>query len=76
MNELPANRVCTCSHVKRLHFCTKVQPAGPCGECDCRSFNPERMCRCGHGEKAHARGPCHHAYVCGCHNFRFVQEVR
>lgn len=74
MSWRPANRVCTCSHAKRLHFCTKTKPAGPCRECDCRSFDPEPICRCGHGKKSHARGSCHHAYVCGCHEFRPVNQ--
>lgn len=66
----PANTVCVCSHAKRLHWNTAKRPNGPCRECECRSFTPEPVCRCGHGKKAHAKGPCHEAYVCACRSFR------
>jgi hypothetical protein len=62
--------VCTCTHHKRDHFCSKATPSGPCTLCGCRTFTPERICKCGHGEKAHKdrNGRCHEAD--GCKKFR------
>lgn len=61
--------VCSCGHRAGVHFNTKERPNGPCGECKCQAFTPEAMCRCGHGKKAHAKGPCKQAYQCGCRGF-------
>lgn len=74
---MPANRpprpqsfVCTCGHRIGAHFNTKTQPQGPCGECGCRAFAPEPVCRCGHGKKAHTRhGSCNQSYLDGCRAF-------
>jgi hypothetical protein len=65
-----AVHVCTCSHHKRFHFCTKSNPAGPCQLCGCRTFTPEAVCKCGHGKKAHkdGTGRCHEGD--GCPQFR------
>ena len=60
--------ICTCEHQKRRHFCTKLNPSGPCADCACAAFTPERVCLCGHGKKAHAKGPCHEGD--GCKRFR------
>lgn len=62
--------VCECLHQKRAHVITKLQPAGPCSECDCSAFRPEKQCdipKCGHGKKAHRKGRCRE---CGCTTFR------
>lgn len=62
--------VCECSHLKRVHVITKLQPAGPCRECGCIAFTPEKQCdtpKCGHGRKAHRKERCHE---CGCTTFR------
>jgi hypothetical protein len=66
--------VCTCTHQKRDHFCTKQNPAGPCRFCSCEHFTPERICKCGHGEKAHKdrKGTCHEGD--GCKRFRPVAK--
>ncbi len=66
----PTNTVCTCEHRKGKHWFTTRTPTGPCQECNCTAFTPEAVCRCGHGKKAHAKGPCHHKYLCGCTGFR------
>lgn len=60
--------ICTCTHSKRDHVITKRVPSGPCHDCGCLSFTPEPVCRCGHGKKAHAKGPCHEGH--GCREFR------
>ena len=62
--------VCTCTHHKRDHLCSKATPAGPCTLCVCRNFAAERICKCGHGEKAHKdrTGRCHEGD--GCKEFR------
>jgi hypothetical protein len=61
--------ICTCRHKKSEHWCTKQNPAGPCTLCGCTAFTPERICRCGHGEKAHLpKGSCHEGD--GCRVFR------
>lgn len=60
--------VCTCAHSKRDHWCTKLRPQGRCLVCPCSAFNAEPVCRCGHGKKAHAKGPCHEGD--GCKAFR------
>ena len=66
----PTNTVCTCEHRKGRHWGTLQNPQGPCRDCACRTFTPEVICRCSHGKKAHAKGPCHHKYLCGCTQFR------
>jgi hypothetical protein len=60
--------VCTCAHSKRDHWCTKIRPHGRCLLCPCCAFAPEPVCRCGHGKKAHRKGPCHEGD--GCNVFR------
>jgi len=65
----PTN-VCECSHRKGKHWFTTTSKKAPCLECACTSFTPEPVCRCGHGKKSHAKGPCHHKYLCGCTQFR------
>ena len=62
--------VCTCTHHKRDHLCRKTHSAGPCNLCACRNFTAERICKCGHGEKAHKdrTGRCHEGD--GCKKFR------
>lgn len=64
--------ICTCSHHKSGHWHTKTMPDGPCLHCACEHFTPEKVCVCGHGEKAHAKGPCHEAD--GCKIFRPTPE--
>lgn len=60
----PPTLICTCSHHKRHHWITKQKPIGPCVICDCSSFTPEAVCKCGHGTKAHAKGRCHEGDGC------------
>jgi len=60
--------ICTCTHQKREHYGTKQNPNGPCSFCTCQKFEPEPICKCGHGKKAHAKGPCHEGD--GCKEFR------
>jgi len=60
--------ICTCEDQKRHHIITKQVPAGPCTLCSCTKFTPEPVCRCGHGKKAHKKGPCHEGD--GCKEFR------
>lgn len=62
--------VCRCSHQKRDHIITKQSPTGPCTLCSCSAFAPEPQCKCGHGKKAHRKGPCHEGD--GCREFREV----
>jgi hypothetical protein len=62
--------ICKCTHPKREHWGTKQRPNGACRSCACRAFTPEPICRCGHGLKAHAKGPCHQTYIDGCKAFR------
>jgi hypothetical protein len=61
--------VCECEDLKRDHIITKQLPNGPCRECPCQAFTPEKQCatpKCGHGRKAHRSGHCHE---CGCTTF-------
>jgi len=60
--------VCACAHSKRDHCCTKLRPLGRCLLCPCSAFIAESICKCGHGKKAHRKGPCHEAD--GCKVFR------
>src|SRR5258708_35190906 len=69
----PKNTVCTCTHGKTQHWFTKSSPNGPCRECACKAFTPEATCECGHGKKAHAKGPCKQKYLDGCTAFREKQ---
>lgn len=64
------NFVCVCTHTKSRHWVTKVKKESPCRECGCSAFVQEPICRCGHGKKAHTKGPCHQKYLCGCTEFR------
>jgi hypothetical protein len=70
MDRWSPHTVCACRHRKGQHWLTKDTPQAPCRECACTAFTPEPVCVCGHGKKAHARGPCHHKYLCGCTAFR------
>lgn len=65
-----ATNVCVCTHAKGRHFVAKGKAESPCRDCSCLAFVQEPICRCGHGKKAHAKGPCHHKYLCGCTAFR------
>jgi hypothetical protein len=60
--------ICDCGDPKRAHLVTKSTPTGPCTFCPCPAFRPELRCICGHGKKAHAKGPCHEGD--GCKVFR------
>lgn len=64
MHFQPRVLVCTCEHRKADHWCTKSNPSGPCQLCSCTAFTPERICECGHGEKAHKKGHCHEGDGC------------
>jgi hypothetical protein len=64
--------VCTCTHSKRDHRCTKSTPRGVCLVCDCMAFTPETICECKHGKKAHSKGRCHEGD--GCKQFRPISK--
>lgn len=64
--------VCVCRDHKRDHWLSVKTPQGPCRLCPCKVFTPEPVCVCGHGLKAHARGPCHEGD--GCKQFRLRPE--
>jgi len=66
----PRVLVCECGDQKREHVITKQFPAGPCTSCPCKSFTPEAVCKCGHGKKAHRKGPCHECGKQQCPAFR------
>lgn len=67
-------QVYRCTHAKRAHRQMKGSPAGACAACECPAFEPEPTCRCGHGLKAHAKGPCKQAYLDNCRAFRASEK--
>jgi hypothetical protein len=68
--------ICTCTHHKREHLHTVENANAPCTSCDCAAFTPEPLCRCGHGKKAHAKGPCHESYRDDCLGFEPVNAAK